>query len=172
MTRIPGTCARYVIRDRTLYVFCGGTSGREQMRENLRLRRVRFRAFRVNAADLREAERVHDWLIGEWSRFDWVQAHGFSRGAAIAALVALMCAGPDAELWLYAPKRAGCRKLVDHCRFRLQAFRVDALRCDIIPLLPPWYAGWRCSWSRWVWPWKAHEQSARDFARARHEAGR
>lgn len=170
MTRIHGTCARYVIRDRSLYVFCGGTSNRTEMRENLRLRRTGFGAWRVNAADLREAERVHAGLPNGL-QYNRIVVHGFSRGAAIAALTALFRGVGVSRLYLYAPKRSVSLRAARWMR-RYLAYEAQAYRFDIIPMLPPWYAGWRCRWSRWMWPWRAHEQSARDFARARHEAGR
>lgn len=166
MTRIPGTCARYIIRDRTLHVFCHGTSSADPWWRNLLVRRVRWRGYRVNCADLDEAFAVRNH-VAEERPHDRTDIVGFSRGAGPAALLALML--PNAVLGLAAPKRVGCRQLVRDLRGRSV---VEAYRCDIIPLLPPWYAGFKCSWSGFYWPWQAHRLSAKDFARARHDSAR
>ena len=166
MTRIPGTCARYLIRDRVLYIFCRGTSKRhDKWYRNLLVRRTRWRGYRVNRADWQEALLVlgHLW---DTSRWDSVEIMGFSRGAGPAAILALQW--PDAYLQLAAPKRLGCRGLVKHLRGRM---KVTAKRFDVIPLLPPWYAGWRCKWYDYMWPWDAHAESARRAAWWRHEIG-
>lgn len=168
MIRIPGTTARYLVRDRTLYVFCRGTSSDDPWWRNLLLRRVRFADWRVNAADLREAERVHA-ALPTGLEYDRVEVRGFSRGAAVATLVAVFRGAMF--LHLDAPKRAVCRRAVRWIRDYM-FFETHAYRCDIIPLLPFWHASWRCKWSGWTWPWKAHEKAGRDAARWRHEISR
>jgi pimeloyl-ACP methyl ester carboxylesterase len=168
MTRISGTCARYLIRDRVLYVFCRGTTSADPWWRNLLVRRVVWSGYRVNRADLDEALWVRSWLACERPH-DRTNIVGFSRGAGVAALLTLML--PNATTLAVAPKRVGCRKLVRELTagYRLGA---TAYRFDVVPLLPPWYAGWRCKWSGWMWPWKAHERSAKDAARWRHDVSK
>ena len=162
MIRIPGTAARYLVKDRVLYIFCRGTSSADPWWRNLLVRRERWHGYRLNWADFLEAFGISRRLPTEG--YDLVFIAAFSRGAGPAAILQLMIGG---ELSLFAPKRVGCRALV-----RRQSKFARAYRCDIIPLLPPWYASWRCRWSGWMWPWKAHQRAARDAARWRHEVSR
>lgn len=173
MTRIPGTCARYTIRYRTLYVFCGGTSNRGEIRENLKLARRTYNGWRVNCADLKEAIAigVHLYTKVSTEDYDIVRCIGFSRGGPIAALALSMIAHKaERELVLYAPKRGLCRRAASW--FREIGARVVAYRWDLIPMLPPWYSGWRCEWTGSYTPWYAHKRAARDFAWERHRASR
>jgi len=127
----------------------------------LRRRRVLGEA-RTNRVDRKEAlkfirqertvlEQSHEIIIT-----------GYSRGGAIAQNIAFELA-PHKIVWLvtYGEKRTGNHAFVNILKalsFRLYAYR---RRGDIIPLLPPWYAGLRqilCG--RWTWPWRAHNYEA------------
>lgn len=189
MTRIRDTVGRYLVRGEVLYIFCGGTNTATDRRRNLRTRRVAALGGRVNQADLEEAELIFRavTLAVDLSDIRLVAICGFSRGGAVAQLLWLLIGAhlPVVRaLELYAPKRTMCRQLP---RKWGDLWEATAYRFDVVPFLPPWYAGipivWQTRprltdaprgrwWFEWMLPWKAHEQSARDFARARHEAGK
>lgn len=167
----PAGIARYLVRGNTLYIFCDGTRNGQEWRWNVMTRRLKFSRTKVNKVDFEQAGEVWYELLRELDpySFDAVVCAGYSRGGAIAQILAwFMSTMAHARAFAFAGKRAGNR------RFNEQMPQInDAQFGDIVPLLPPWYARPNMTWWRpWMMPWSAHIAMGREAARWRHDITR
>lgn len=144
----PAGIARYQVKNDCLYIWCSGTGTRNEWSWNFDIRTEKAFGARVNRRDYAQAFSVVDALndaLPGWSEYP-VYTAGYSRGGAIAAVVALMIKARDVRL--FAPKRAG---------IRLPRFVAMHSRGDLVPFLPPWYTKYDLlKAGRLTWPWKAH----------------
>ena len=168
----PSGIARYIETPYGIYVYADGTRNRREWRHNFMVRRTRVDGtrVRVNERDFAQAMDIymelHDGGI-DISRIKYVL--GFSRGGAVAQCLALVISWvkhiPAPTCIVYASKRTGNRAL-----YREVKVWNNAIRCDIVPHLPPWYAKPKTHWYRdWMWPVKAHLWAAHQAAAHRHE---
>ena len=175
--KCPAGIARYKIKNDRLYLWCSGTETREEWRWNFDVRTEKTAFGRVNRRDYAQAFAVIDALnqaLPGWSEYP-VYTAGYSRGGAIAVIVALMVkdrwvrSAPDASFGtgvrfdpgvrLFAPKRAG---------IRLPRFAALHSRGDLVPFLPFWYTGYDLlKFGRITWPWKAHLDALKTAAKWR-----
>ena len=167
-TEHPQGLARYLIRGNHLYVFCDGTATLQQWRWNfMTLTRGLQGGARASRADWQQA---HDAYIElsyavDIGRFHDITISGYSRGGGIAILLAWMIGAP-ASAFVFAGKRVGNRKLmrgVTHSNYWH--------RGDPVPWLPFRYAAYsnRLVFRPWMWPWKAHMETAHTAAYWRYE---
>lgn len=168
----PGGLARYGIRDRSLFIWCGGTQGKRQWLDNFRFRTIKTDMGRVNRADLLQAKHVLK-LIPSTKGFYHVQIMGLSRGFAIAQILAVLINAFDNQhvsLNGFAGKRTGNKKFM---KYLLKAtFHIDhyAYKCDVVPFLPFGCSQTRIHWQKGFYnPAKAHIKGARLAAMWRHD---
>lgn len=147
---------RFSIVGRTAWVYIPGTDHADDARHHLRLRLTGpAPGVWVIAADLALAREIFHEIRDAGVTSALIAGHSW--GGAIAALVVWLLnrAGVEAYGTLYAPKRVGNRRFVRQIE---DAVDVYVHRGDLVPLMPPWLAGYpRELIGRWRWPWDAHQ---------------
>jgi hypothetical protein len=149
--RLRSNSGRWALaEDGHLFVYLNGSERLSDWVRNFQTRRKLRGGAWVNRVDHREALATIRELRVMIESADKVTVAGHSRGAAEAACMAweLGC-----RAILLAPKRTGCRDFVGELDYI--AYRH---RGDIVPYMPPWYAGFKCIvFGRFRWLWEAHE---------------
>lgn len=168
-TRVDGV-GRYWFVNGHLYVWCSGSNGVGDWLQNIDLRRVEIRkGERVNKRDLHEAFRLYFAMLNKvkFEDIKSVTICGFSRGGAIAQILAYVISANDAvrmSLFLFASKRAGNGRFLQRLRSQVQHIVATYVRGDLVPFLPTWpmYRNVKHeALGKLRWPHKAHPLSAR-----------
>lgn len=179
MKRVAGI-ARYIDKKERVIIWCSGTNGWGDCRDNLRFRRISIGdGMKVSLADYEEAvaviqamRSILDNIRAEYKRIDIA---GISKGGAVAAIVSILLKkeGLNVRFEGFAPKRFGNRAAMKFLDNRVTSF-ITACPFDMVPFLPFWWARVRnISWSRIrKTPWRAHMDSTKEAAKWRHVSSR
>lgn len=179
MKRVKGI-ARYADNKERVVVWCSGTNGWDDCRDNVQFRRVKIgEGIKVSMADHEEAveviEALHDVLDNASRNVKRIDVAGVSKGGAVAAIVAILLKmdGYNIRYEGFAPKRFGNHAAMKYLDNYVSSF-ITAYPFDVVPFLPFWWARYGIiAWSHLKkTPWRAHIDSVKDAARWRYLAAR